>query len=78
MNEYNEVNGLDWHNNSVLVACQKVLTGMNLDLPDNLDVTGIKKGEDGNYYFQYSGKYTYSIDGSTSTNYFGNHEEMIR
>ena len=78
MNEYNEVNGLDWHNNSVLVACQKVLTGMNLDLPDNLDVTGIKKGEDGNYYFQYSGEYTYSIDGSTSTNYFGNHEEMIR
>ena len=78
MNEYNEVNGLDWHNNSVLVACQKVLTGMNLNLPDNLDVTGIKKGEDGNYYFQYSGEYTYSIDGSTSTNYFGNHEEMIR
>lgn len=78
MDEYNEVNGLDWHNNNILVACQKILTGKKFDLPDNLSVDGIKKGEDGNYYFQYSGEYTYSMDGSTSTEFFHNHEEMIR
>lgn len=78
MDEYNEVNGLDWHNNNILVACQKILTGKKFDLPDNLSVDGIKKGEDGNYYFQYSGEYTYTIDGLTSTQFFGNHEEMIR
>ena len=78
MNEYNELNGLDWHNNNVLVACQEVLTGKKFDLPDNLSVDGIKKGEDGNYYFQYSGEYTYYMNGSTVTNFINDHEEMIR
>ena len=78
MNEYNEFNGLDWHNNNILVACQKILTGKKFDLPDNLYVNDIIKGEDGNYYFQYSGEYTYHIDGSTITNFINDHEEIIR
>lgn len=78
MNEYNEFNGLDWHNNKVLVACQEILTGKKFDLPDNLNLDCIKKGEDGNYYFQYSGEYTYHMDGITTTNFINDHEEMIR
>lgn len=85
MKKYNEVTGLEWDSNNVLSACGSYLTGMNKTLPDNLSVTGIKKGLDGKYYLQVGGSVNYSYEvvngpnkGTIQAASLIEHDELIR
>lgn len=85
MIKYDEVTGLNCHDNKVLLACESYLTGKNKTLPDNLKVDSVRRDLDGKCYLNISGTINYSYDvvndGFVETKNVTNmikHDEMIR